>query len=67
MGQTPSFQLVFPFKYSGKQLFMKFYKAFSSKISFATKQDDYTIPDFDYSICADPSTGNIGIISLSDK
>lgn len=66
LGSTPSFQLVFPFKYSGKQLFMKFYKAFSQKVSMATKQDDYMIPDFDFSIAADPNTGSIGIISVSD-
>lgn len=66
LGTTPSFQLVLPLKYGGKQLFMKFYKAFSSKISMATKQDDYTIPDFDFMIAADSATDQIGIISLSD-
>lgn len=65
MGSTPTFicDLVMP--YQGKTLKLKLHKCASSKLSLATKQDDYTIPDFDFEAVALP-TGQVMTYSLSE-
>lgn len=65
LGTTPSFQLLFPMQYQGKQLSVKFNRAFSGKIALATKLDDYMVPEFDFTCVAD-STGAIGTIGIGD-
>lgn len=64
-GQAPNFALSFPIKYSGKSMYLKLNACVSSKISFATKLEDFMVPDFDFSGMAD-AAGNIGTISLSE-
>ena len=55
MGTTPTFQLVFNQLYRGKQTVLTLYSCTSSKLNFATKIDDYMIPEFDFMAFADPS------------
>lgn len=53
MGNAPSFRLDLSVGYSGGQTAMTLYKAISTKLAFATKQDDFLIPDFDGGAFAD--------------
>lgn len=48
MGQAPTFQADFFTKYNGKTLGLTLYSCVANKLSFSTKQDDYTIPEFDF-------------------
>ena len=65
LGVAPVFQVVLPYKYNGKTYLTKFNNALSSKLSMATKLDDFMIPEFDMDFAADAS-GMLGYISLSD-
>lgn len=53
MGEAPSFSLDLHKAYHGKILTIHLYKCISSKISFASKQDDYMIPEFEFQAFAD--------------
>lgn len=48
MGAAPSFAIDLQMEYQGNLLTLNFGKCISNKLSFATKQDDYTIPDFEF-------------------
>lgn len=52
MGQTPSFQCDLSMGFSGKYTALTLYSCISTKISLATKLDDFTIPEFDFSAFA---------------
>lgn len=58
MGYAPAFQVDLFLPYQGKQLVLTLPYAVGSKMSFATKQDDFTVPEFDFTAFADAS-GNV--------
>jgi hypothetical protein len=53
MGQAPSFRCDLLNGYSGGGLALSLYSCIATKLSFATKQDDFMIPEFDFSGFAD--------------
>lgn len=65
MGQSPSFRVDLSIPRAPKALTFTFYKAVSSKLSIATKQDDFIIPEFDFECFADDSN-NVLTYSTSE-
>jgi len=65
LGSTPTVSIDIVVPYLGKQLTCRFPNGVSSKLAIATKLDDFTIPEIDLDVFADP-TGNVGTISLSE-
>lgn len=67
MGTTPTFQAQLMGKdpNTGTPLNLKLYNCTSSKLSMATKLDDFMVPEMDFSAFANPA-GNIGIMSVGD-
>lgn len=55
MGYAPVFQTELLMSYQGKTLTLTFYSCITSKLSFATKIDDFLIPEFDISAFANPA------------
>ena len=64
MGNTPKFQMVLSQEYDNKFLTMVLYSCVSEKLSMPLKQDDYQIPEIDFSAQANDA-GNIGFISVT--
>lgn len=58
MGEIPSFQAELLLKKGGKSTYVRVPNFVTSKFNFGTKQDDFLIPEFDFSGFADPS-GNV--------
>lgn len=58
MGYAPSFQCDFSLPYNGKSKIWRLPNCIGSKLSFATKQDDFVVPDFDFEAFAD-AAGNV--------
>ena len=48
MGQAPTFQADFVNSYGGKLITMKLYACVGTKLAFATKLDDFMVPEFDF-------------------
>ena len=65
MGLTPTFQATFSEQYGGKQLTLQLNACVASKLSFPTKQDDWSISELDFQAQAD-AAGNVGFLSLSE-
>lgn len=65
MGLTPTFQATFSEQYAGKQLTLQLNACVASKLSFPTKQDDWSISELDFQAQAD-AAGNVGFLSLSE-
>ncbi|MDB5361148.1 MAG: hypothetical protein JWO51_2445 [Rhodospirillales bacterium] len=65
MGVTPTFQAIFSEQYAGKQLTLQLNACVASKLSFPTKQDDWSISELDFQAQTDPA-GNVGFLSLSE-
>ncbi|MBV8061456.1 MAG: hypothetical protein JO253_08055 [Alphaproteobacteria bacterium] len=65
MGYAPTFRADFNLPYNGKNLIITLPNCIGSKLSFATKQDDFLIPEFDFSAFAS-ANGQIMTYSLSD-
>jgi hypothetical protein len=65
MGLAPTFQAVFAEQYGGKQLTLQLNACVASKLSFPTKQDDWSISELDFQAQTDPA-GNVGFLSLSE-
>lgn len=65
MGTTPTFMGIFTAHVGAKVATMKLNLCTSTKLSFATKLEDYAIPELDISIMAD-AANNIGVISFAD-
>ncbi|MEY2864605.1 MAG: hypothetical protein RLY58_2312 [Pseudomonadota bacterium] len=65
MGDAPTFSLTFHTAYKGKILSITLNRCISSKMALATKQDDYTIPDFEFQAFAD-DLGNVVTFNLSE-
>lgn len=65
MGYAPTFITVLSQPYNGKTLHMRFAQCISSKLSLASKNDDFTIPELDWDAFADAS-GNVMTYGLSE-
>lgn len=65
MGAAPTFRCDFINSYNSKSLSLSLYCCLSSKLSLATKQDDFLIPEIDFDAFADPM-GRIGTWSTSE-
>ncbi len=66
MGAAPTFRADLSIPFNGKSLTVTLLNCLSSKLSLATKLDDFLIPDFEFSAFADASGTNIGYIALSE-
>ena len=70
-GTTPAFGLVLVSKFTPpgtsivKAFYLNLFLATSSKLSLATKMDDFMVPEFDFEAMANAS-GNIGTFALGD-
>ena len=65
LGSTPTVQLDIVIPYAGKQITLSFPQAVAGKLGLATKLDDFTIPEMDFSCFANPA-GNVGTIGLAE-
>jgi hypothetical protein len=65
MGSGPTFQAVFTETFNGKPLSLTLNACVASKLSLATKNDNFTIPELDFSAYGDASQ-NIGTISFGE-
>jgi len=65
MGAVPTMKGVFTTTFSGKTMTLTLNNCASEKMAFATKQDDWTIPELDFLAGAD-LFGNIGTLALSE-
>ena len=65
MGYAPSFKAELYVPYAGKQLVMTLNSCIGSKLNFATKLDDFLIPEFDFEAFADAS-GTIGTLNFAE-
>jgi hypothetical protein len=65
IGTTPLFAAAFTTVFQGKSASFILNRCTASKLTFATKLDDYVIPEFDFSCFADDS-GVIGTLTFSD-
>lgn len=63
MGYSPSFSLSFHMLYEGNDAVFVLNRCISTKLTFATKVEDYMIPEFDFSAFAD-SGNNLGSINV---
>lgn len=66
MGAAPTFKAYLQTTYQGKRALVVLYSAVSSKLNmFATKLDDFSIPEFDFSAQAD-AANNVADIYVSE-
>ncbi len=65
MGYAPTFQCDLTLPFQGKNLVVRLNNCITSKFSFATKLDDFIVPEFDFEAFADAS-GNIMTYSLTE-
>ncbi|WP_020177056.1 hypothetical protein [Methyloferula stellata] len=65
LGTTPTFQALFYTTFQGQAVSLKLNNCVSSKLSFQTKLEDFTMPEFDFSCFAD-SAGNIMTWSFAE-
>jgi len=65
LGVTPTFSIVFTVQQGGKSLTMTLLQCVSSKLSIATKQSDFVIPEFDFDCFANAS-GNLLTYSTTE-
>ena len=65
MGYAPTFRAALNFSYGGKSFTFNLNSCISSKLSLPLKNDDFVIPEFDFSAVAD-AAGNIGYVALSE-
>ena len=65
LGNSPTFMAVFTSTFESKSLTVVLNKCMSSKLTLATKLEDFVSPNFDFMAFADAS-GNIGTYSLDE-
>ncbi len=65
MGYAPTFKTELYVPYGSKQLVLTLNQCIGSKLNFATKLDDFLIPEFDFDAFADAS-GNVGTLSFAE-
>ena len=66
MGYAPSFRVDLSTPFQGKSVIWTLPNAISTKLTFATKLDDFAMPAFDFEGFAD-SAGNVLTYAVSDK
>lgn len=66
MGYAPTFKAVFSVPYNGKLAELVIPMATSTKLTLATKLDDFAVPEFDFAGLAD-SAGNVLYLNTTDK
>ena len=66
MGYAPTFQADLYTSYGGKSLILTLPQCVSTKLSLATKLDDFVMPSFDFEAFAD-SLGHVATWALTDK
>lgn len=65
IGTTPTFQALFYTTFQGQAVTLQLNNCTSSKLSFGTKLEDFTLPEFDFSCFAD-SFGNVMTWSFAE-
>lgn len=65
LGNSPQFSLLFTETFNGKQITLTLNACMSSKLTLATKLEDFTIPSFDFQAFAD-AAGVVGTISTDE-
>jgi hypothetical protein len=65
MGPAPKFRTDVSVPYGSKVLTLTFLNCVSSKLSLATKQDDFMVPEMDIDAIGD-AVGNVGLWSISE-
>ena len=65
MGNAPFFRADVSFPFQGKQLIFTFPQCLATKLTFATKLDDYTVPEFDFS-CFANSAGQAFTMAMAE-
>jgi len=66
MGSTPTFKAYMQTTYQNKRAMVVLYQATASKLNlFATKLDDFSIPEFDFSALSD-AANNVADIYVSE-
>jgi hypothetical protein len=65
IGTTPTFQALFYTTFQGQAVSLQLNNCTSSKLSFGTKLEDFTLPEFDFSCFAD-SSGNVMTWSFTE-
>lgn len=65
MGYAPTFRADLSIPYAGKSLIVTLPNCLSSKLSFATKLDDFLVPEFDFDAFAN-AAGQVMTYALSD-
>ena len=65
IGTAPTFKSVVSQTYSGERVTLTLNRCVSSTYTFATKLEDFNIPEFDFSAFVDPSN-TLGVISLGE-
>ncbi len=65
LGVQPFFKVMVNGRYAGKQAVFEFLMCSSSKLSFATKLEDFMIPEFDFA-AQDDGSGNLFKINLRE-
>lgn len=66
MGYAPAFRVDLATPFQGKSVIWTLPNAISTKLTFATKLDDFAMPEFDFEGFAD-SAGNVLTYAVSDK
>ena len=65
LGQAPFFKVVLNQQFQGKHLTLTLNRCVASKLTFATKLEDWLIPEFDFSASCDDSE-ILGTISIAE-
>lgn len=65
MGYVPTFKAALNLSYAGKQVTLVLNSCSSGKLGMALKNDDFSVPEFDFTAAADAS-GSVGYIALSE-
>jgi carbon monoxide dehydrogenase subunit G len=65
MGYAPEFQAVLNMSFQGKAVTLSLNRCTSSKFSLPFKNDDFVVPEFEFSAMAD-GAGNIGYIAVGE-
>lgn len=65
MGYAPTFRVDLAAQYNGKSMSVRLVSCIGTKLSLGMKNDDFTIPDFEFSAFAD-AAGNVMELSYSE-
>ena len=65
MGYAPTFSANLAMPYQGKNFYLRLVQCVSKKLSFAAKNDDFTVPEMDFDAFAD-AAGNVAYIYTTE-